>query len=51
MQEAFVNGASASKLREVARGNGFRTLWEIGLSAVAQGKTSPDELVRVAGED
>ena len=51
VQEAFVNGASASKLREVARGNGFRTLWEIGLSAVAQGKTSPDELVRVAGED
>lgn len=51
VQEAFVNGASASKLREVARGNGFRTLWEIGLSAVAQGKTSPEELVRVAGED
>ena len=46
-----MNGASASKLREVARGNGFRTLWEIGLSAVAQGKTSPEELVRVAGED
>ena len=34
VQEAFVNGASASKLREVARGNGFRTLWEIGLSTV-----------------
>ena len=51
IQEAFVAGASASKLREIARGNGFKTLWEIGLSAVQSGLTSPDELVRVAGED
>ena len=51
VQEAFVGGAPASKLREVARANGFKTLWEIGLSAVGSGLTSPDELVRVAGED
>jgi len=51
VQEAFVSGAPASKLREVARKNGFKTLWEIGLSAVQSGLTSPDELVRVAGED
>lgn len=51
VQEAFVDGAPASRLREVARAGGFKTLWEIGLGAVASGLTSPDELVRVAGED
>ena len=51
IQEAFVGGAAASKLREIARESGFKTLWEIGLSAVQSGLTSPDELTRVAGED
>lgn len=51
IQEAFVGGAPASKLREIARESGFKTLWEIGLSAVQSGLTSPDELARVAGED
>jgi type II secretory ATPase GspE/PulE/Tfp pilus assembly ATPase PilB-like protein len=51
IQEAIVAGASASKLREIARKRGFRTLWEIGLDAVRFGKTSPEELVRVAGEE
>ena len=51
IQEAFVSGASASKLRDIARESGFKTLWEIGLSAVQSGLTSPDELVRVAGGD
>ncbi|MBR4196451.1 MAG: type II/IV secretion system protein [Synergistaceae bacterium] len=51
IQEAFVSGAPASKLREIARESGFKTLWEIGLSAVQSGLTSPDELARVAGED
>ena len=51
IQEAFVAGAAASKLREIARRSGFKTLWEIGLSAVQSGLTSPDELTRVAGED
>ena len=51
IQEAFVAGAAASKLREIARESGFKTLWEIGLSAVQSGLTSPDELTRVAGED
>ena len=48
---AFVAGAAASKLREIARESGFKTLWEIGMSAVQSGLTSPDELARVAGED
>lgn len=51
LQEAIVEGAPASKLREIARRGGFRTLWEIGLAAVSEGKTSPEELVRVAGEE
>ncbi|MBQ7192787.1 MAG: type II/IV secretion system protein, partial [Synergistaceae bacterium] len=51
IQEAFVAGAPVSKLREIARESGFKTLWEIGLSAVQSGLTSPDELTRVAGED
>jgi type II secretory ATPase GspE/PulE/Tfp pilus assembly ATPase PilB-like protein len=51
IQEAVIAGAAASKLREIARENGFKTLWEIGLDAVSTGKTSPDELIRVAGEE
>ncbi|MBQ4469408.1 MAG: Flp pilus assembly complex ATPase component TadA [Synergistaceae bacterium] len=51
IQEAFVGGAPASKLREIARKDGFKTLWEIGLSAVERGLTSPEELTRVAGEE
>jgi len=51
IQEAMTAGAPASKLREIARKEGFKTLWEIGLDAVNNGKTSPEELVRVAGED
>ncbi|GHV39737.1 type II secretion system protein E [Synergistales bacterium] len=51
IQEAIAAGAPTSKLRDLARAHGFRTLWEIGLDAVATGKTSPEELVRVAGEE
>ena len=49
VREAFVSGAPASVLQVVARKNGFKTLWEMGLSAVQSGLTSPDELIRVAG--
>lgn len=51
IREAIAAGEPVSKLRESARKDGFRTLWEIGLQAVASGKTSPEELMRVAGED
>jgi type II secretory ATPase GspE/PulE/Tfp pilus assembly ATPase PilB-like protein len=51
IQEAIASGAPASKLRETARSRGFKTLWEIGLEAVNSGRTSPDELIRVAGEE
>ena len=51
IRESIAAGEPVSKLREYARKDGFRTLWEIGLQAVATGKTSPEELMRVAGED
>ena len=51
IQEAITSGVSVSKLREIARKDGFRTLWEIGIDAVKEGKTSPEELIRVAGEE
>jgi len=51
IREAIAAGEAVSKLREQARENGFKTLWEIGIQAVATGKTSPEELMRVAGEE
>ncbi len=49
--EAISSSAPASRLRELAREQGFKTLWEIGLNAVSSGITSPEELLRVTGED
>ena len=49
--EAIASGAPASKLHDIARKGGFKTLWEIGLDAVKNGATSPEELIRVAGEE
>lgn len=49
--EAISSSAPASKLRQLAKEQGFRTLWEIGLNAVSAGITSPEELLRVTGED
>lgn len=49
--EAISSSAPASELRKLARKEGFRTLWEIGLNAVSSGVTSPEELLRVTGED
>jgi type II secretory ATPase GspE/PulE/Tfp pilus assembly ATPase PilB-like protein len=51
IREEIAAGESVAKLRESARKNGFKTLWEIGLQAVSSGRTSPEELMRVAGED
>ncbi len=49
--EAISSSAPASRLRQLAREQGFKTLWEIGLTAVSSGITSPEELLRVTGED
>ncbi|PIE54862.1 MAG: type II secretion system protein GspE [Dethiosulfovibrio peptidovorans] len=50
LKEAVARNASAREMRDLAKPQGFRTLWEIGLSLVDQGTTSPEELIRVAGE-
>jgi len=52
LREAVGSGMSLAKIRELARKKGFRTLWELGLDALRQGRTSPEELLRVvsAGE-
>jgi len=51
IREAIAESKQASALREMARKSGFRTLWEIGLDAVARGLTTPEELARVAGDE
>ncbi|MBQ9882577.1 MAG: Flp pilus assembly complex ATPase component TadA, partial [Synergistes sp.] len=50
IQEAIARSASAHELKEAARGNGFATLFELGLQAVREGETSPEEMLRVVGE-
>jgi len=50
LREAVSKGASSSKIRELAREKGFKTLWEAGLKRVRQGLTTPEELLRAVGE-
>lgn len=50
VQEAIARNAPSSEIRVLAEKQGFRTLWQIGLGLVARGVTSPEELIRVAGE-
>lgn len=47
---AIADGAPSSELRTLARKDGFCTLAELGLKAVAEGDTSPEEMLRVVGE-
>lgn len=47
VQRAILNGASAVELRELARKNGMRTLYEDGLRKVGLGVSSLDEVLRV----
>jgi len=48
---AISGSCTAADLRQMAKRKGFRTLWEIGLEKVKDGITSPEELIRVTGED
>jgi len=50
LREAVSGGASSSRIREEARGKGFKSLWELGLKRVRQGLTTPEELYRAVGE-
>jgi type II secretory ATPase GspE/PulE/Tfp pilus assembly ATPase PilB-like protein/8-oxo-dGTP pyrophosphatase MutT (NUDIX family) len=47
LERAIVSGASVDSLTSIARRGGTHALWESGLSHLAQGETSGDELLRV----
>ena len=49
--DAIASGMSMSKLRDIARDNGMRTLVELGAERVASGDTTPEEMMRVVGEE
>lgn len=50
IQDAISRNASISELRELARSQGFHTLLELGIEAVRNGETTPEEMLRVVGE-
>jgi type II secretion system protein E len=50
VQEAIAASRPAGALRALAREKGLRTLWELGFAKVRAGVTTPEELLRVAGE-
>lgn len=50
IREAISAGASAQDLAKLARKGGFSTLLELGLKAVREGETTPEEMLRVVGE-
>lgn len=50
IQTAIAENAPSSELRRLARKNGFYTLLELGIRAVACGETTPEEMLRVVGE-
>ncbi len=50
IQAAIAEKTPSSELRKLARRNGFCTLLELGIKAVANGETTPEEMLRVVGE-
>ena len=44
MREAILAEAEEAELMEIAREDGFHTVWELGVLATVQGKTTVDEL-------
>ncbi len=50
LREAVAEGADTTKLRSKAVKRGMKTLWQLGLELAGEGVTSPDEILRVAGE-
>jgi type II secretory ATPase GspE/PulE/Tfp pilus assembly ATPase PilB-like protein len=50
LREAVSGGASATRIRALARERGFKSLWETGVKRVRQGVTTPEELYRAVGE-
>lgn len=50
IQEAIAAEAPSAELRRLAGLSGFYTLLELGLKAVENGETTPEEMLRVVGE-
>lgn len=50
IQDAIARGAALHELKSLARHGGFATLLELGLQAVREGETTPEEMLRVVGE-
>jgi type II secretory ATPase GspE/PulE/Tfp pilus assembly ATPase PilB-like protein len=50
LRSAIMRNDDASKLTSIARRNGMRNLREDGWMKVAQGVTTPDEVIRVTQE-
>ena len=46
VKESIIEGASASALAEIARGEGMRSLRDSGLMAIFDGRTTPEEVIR-----
>ena len=46
----ILNKASAEEVKEAAVKQGMRTLWDDGCEKIAAGLTSPEEVIRVVGE-
>jgi type II secretory ATPase GspE/PulE/Tfp pilus assembly ATPase PilB-like protein len=51
ISEAITSEAPISALRAAAKKNGLRTLTELGLKCVSAGDTTPEEMLRVIGEE
>lgn len=50
IRDAISAGAPSAELRALAEKEGFMTLFDVGVSAVKSGRTSPEEMLRVTGE-
>jgi type II secretory ATPase GspE/PulE/Tfp pilus assembly ATPase PilB-like protein len=50
LRNAIMRNEDASKITAIARRNGMRNLREDGWMKVAQGVTTPDEVIRVTQE-
>ncbi len=51
IKEAILRGASAMEIKQVAIKNGFKTLRQAAISKLAEGMTTPEEVVRTTPAD
>ncbi|MFH1098536.1 MAG: GspE/PulE family protein [Candidatus Uhrbacteria bacterium] len=51
LQSAILNGAATSELKSSAVSRGMRTLWQVGLLRILEGRTTLEEVARVTVRD